>query len=64
MGPNLKHPKQKQLTLKVLRSQARERTNRKKSQSEAAISALRHLKATNCKKTEKLKERWEIYCLV
>ena len=61
MGPKLKHPKQKQY--KLLRSQARERENKlkiaskigKTSQSEAAMSALRHLKATNCKKNAKLK---------
>ena len=61
MEPKLKHPKQKQY--RVLRSQARERENKletvskigKTSQSEATMSALRHLKATNCKKNAKLK---------
>ena len=63
MGPDLKRPKQKN-TSKVLRSQAREREREqtensiligKTNQSEATRNALRHLKATNCKKEREAK---------
>ena len=64
MGPKLKHPKEKQYKhQKQKQYRKRERENKlktaskivKTSQSEAAMSALRHLKATNCKKNAKLK---------